>query len=401
MTGFTTFRCFFSYAHHDQATDPAMVTALTQELELRVNANLANARFEIWQDTHQLRTGARWNDRIEAALRASDMMIVLLSPRWIESEYCRKEYLIFEEVERQVAVGEYVAPLMARSLTTQEPHLDANQREVLQSLMQRQYHRLIATEFLQLTASQRAVTIDRIADDLLAMIERRRILPPSSLGRGAGRSVTTRPARRRKPEFSPLPINYEQVDPVIALDLILRPDSGGGCGGEDIYAQVEFHERLFIETRKARVDFSIRRAHLTIFSPEGETLTPCDDFGRTPNTNVFYVTRRDMPDALCLSIQPPSGREGLGHLTLPVTAGENRLARVGSASPDHPGGTIKGELSYTLSTTDIYILGSSLSHLSHQTRMQLEHIIEIALQKHVGMTDRTVRKPVVSMAGDA
>jgi hypothetical protein len=101
-----TFNGFFSYAHHDAKVSPNLITDFTSELEGRVASKLTNARFSIWRDEEGLRTGERWNEKIEAQLRGSHVLIVLLTPQWIGSDYCRKEYLFFEEIEDSREVGE-------------------------------------------------------------------------------------------------------------------------------------------------------------------------------------------------------------------------------------------------------------------------------------------------------
>lgn len=93
-----TFKGFFSYAHHDAAASPRLVDTLKVTLELAVNANLVNATFTMRQDS-KLRTGDFWDPAIESELRTSDLLVVLLSPCWISSDYCCKEYRIFEDVE--------------------------------------------------------------------------------------------------------------------------------------------------------------------------------------------------------------------------------------------------------------------------------------------------------------
>jgi hypothetical protein len=110
------FRGFFSYARHDGETDPGLIVALTTELEGRVNARLVNARFVIWRDTERLKVGERWDDTIDGELRCADLLIVLLTPRWIASEYCRKEFSLFEELEASRRIGQRVVPVLARPI---------------------------------------------------------------------------------------------------------------------------------------------------------------------------------------------------------------------------------------------------------------------------------------------
>lgn len=132
MAEIETFQGFFSYARHDAETDPKLIEALTARLEQRVSGKLTNARFAIWQDVNDIRTGQRWDERIAEAARASHVFIVLMTPKWFESAYCRKEYQAFEEVEPEV--GEYVVPLLARPIDRQTENFDQAQKDVQDSL---------------------------------------------------------------------------------------------------------------------------------------------------------------------------------------------------------------------------------------------------------------------------
>jgi hypothetical protein len=220
-----TFSGFFSYSHHDAETDPGLVEAFTKHLEGRVNGKLVNARFRIWRDKEELRTGNKWNEKIEAQLRASDVMIVLLTPRWIDSEYCRKEYIIFEQAESEREVGEYIAPILAGTIEEQEKHFTAGQRDVYERIKSRQYLKAIAVEFQQLTKPKRNLLISRLADDVLGMVERRRTAPPKPPNKRAVRPRKTR-------EFDPVAHNYELVDFVRDSEIVLDRQNAGGERGE-------------------------------------------------------------------------------------------------------------------------------------------------------------------------
>ncbi len=173
------FRAFLSYAHHDKVTDPELLSALTTELENRVNAKLLNARFSIWRDS-RLQIGETWNEKIDAEIRRSDIFILLFSPQWLQSEWCIREYSVFEQEEktRSVAgyVPEYVAPIVIRSIEGRETHLNPEQAAVFERIKTRQYVLASATAFLASEDKQRRAFIDTIADDIEGMIERRRLL---------------------------------------------------------------------------------------------------------------------------------------------------------------------------------------------------------------------------------
>ncbi|MBI1981648.1 MAG: toll/interleukin-1 receptor domain-containing protein [Methylocystis sp.] len=93
------FQAFFSYARADAVLDPKLFEAFSNELAARVTGKLVNAKLSVWRDTHKIETGDQWNATIEQALKASQLLIVMLSPNWLKSDYCRKEFDVFMSVE--------------------------------------------------------------------------------------------------------------------------------------------------------------------------------------------------------------------------------------------------------------------------------------------------------------
>src|SRR3954454_7206637 len=180
MSNGMIFKAFFSYAHHDARADPKLVDAITKTLPSYVISQFVNDTFELWRDTEDLRTGERWDARIEEALRASHVLIVLLTPRWIGSDYCRREYRTFEDVEPGLGAGEYVAPLLARPI---DPHeLTDDQRDIWARLQARQNKAVSATNFLKLSDDQRRILVEELAKEIAAMLRKRRRRADSSAG---------------------------------------------------------------------------------------------------------------------------------------------------------------------------------------------------------------------------
>src|SRR5215469_13954975 len=134
MPGKQVFNAFFSYAHLDARATPRHVEPLAEELENIVTARMVNAELKVWRDKTHLQTGRRWNAEIENRLRTSDILIVLFSPGWIGSDYCRKEYTVFEEVEKGYGDGEFVVPILVRSIDDQAEYLDDEQCAVYDRL---------------------------------------------------------------------------------------------------------------------------------------------------------------------------------------------------------------------------------------------------------------------------
>lgn len=203
------FQGFFSYAHLDAEVDPGLVEALTTRLAQRITRKLTNARLTIWRDVKGLQTGQRWDDRIGNAVRESSIFIVLMTPKWFESPYCRKEYEIFKQVEDGIGTGEFVVPILAHHIEKQLPYFDTEQKATYDELNKRQYKKSIATKFLALTSDQREVLIDEIADDVENMIDR--------LRRGALRAPEI-PAQGYGPHFEIGPDGRVTFAPPKALD---------------------------------------------------------------------------------------------------------------------------------------------------------------------------------------
>ena len=166
------FKSFFSYARQDAETDPRLVSALSENLPDRVNGMLTNTQFTIFRDSTHLTTGALWESDIEKALQSSDILIVLLTPRWIDSKWCRNEYLMFEQIESARNAGPCVIPILGRDLTREIPNFTTDQRDVYDRILKRQLKPLLSTDFLRQNNARRTLHIEKIADDVAAMVAR-------------------------------------------------------------------------------------------------------------------------------------------------------------------------------------------------------------------------------------
>jgi hypothetical protein len=373
MQELPVFKAFFSYAHHDAETDPTLIAALTNELENRVNAKLANARFAIWRDKDDLRTGDLWNPKIEAEVRGSDVLIVLLTPRWVESEYCRNEYVIFEEVEVAREIGEYVIPLLVRSSEPQQRHFTEEQNSVYERIRARQYRSANAVEFLKLSPPDRIELIDKIADDVAGMIERRRVLPQQF-------SRTNRPTlRARLPKESDSKAqNYERVDFLTNGEVVLdRPTNEGR---RNVLAHVGFLERLYVKGSRGRIEFGVRRAYLSIKAEGPGRLSKVDELkGGDAHKTRYYTTLQDAADAVTVCMDPPVGKTSLSELPLPPARGENLLSRVATTQAEMKADQIKAKLLVSLDAEGLYFADGKF--MSPRIEAAIKSIMNVANTK--------------------
>jgi TIR domain len=111
---------FLSYAHDDDLATGAsedevgFVTFLNKMLELKLQ-DLGATRAKIWIDRRRISDGDLFDDVINDGLRKADLLVVVMSPNWMQRPYCREELEAFADLckksgivnvhERIVVVG--------------------------------------------------------------------------------------------------------------------------------------------------------------------------------------------------------------------------------------------------------------------------------------------------------
>ena len=297
------FRGFFSYARDDGETDPVLITALTTELQGRINARLVNERLTIWRDTERLKTGERWDETIEGELRRADFLIVLLTPRWIGSEYCRKEFALFEELEASRGSGQCVVPILARPVAPQERRLTPEQRDVYSRINRRQHFQALAVDFLKLPSARRRTEIDKLAEHIAGIIEQLTDFPrptnglkPLGVGSALVAGFLGLPSAEASPGGDPQGSDAERPDFAVFRDMPFMPELVVIPSGEFMMGSVENEE--------GRFEYEEPRHRVTIDHRFG--------IGRYPVTSDEY-------DRFCEATQRKKpGDEGWGRDRRPV-----------------------------------------------------------------------------------
>jgi cobaltochelatase CobT len=62
---------------------------------LRVEVRLRAPGAEIFRDVSSLAPGQNFSEQIINHIKHADVLIVILSPAWLKSEWCRKEFDLF------------------------------------------------------------------------------------------------------------------------------------------------------------------------------------------------------------------------------------------------------------------------------------------------------------------
>jgi hypothetical protein len=181
-------------------------------------------------------------------------------------------------------------------------------------------------------------------------------------------------------DLFPKAVNYEEVDfanePEVAVD---NPRQGMP---RSVLAQIDFEECLYVESARVRVVFGVKRAYLLIFTLGNGKLQRVDHLQPTAiGRNVSYKKWQDRPEAICICIEPDTGKLTLGSLALPKWEDANRLSLVATASSEVRREEMRAELHVALNAEQIYIVESARARLSGSMQNKLHAIIKVAASK--------------------
>ena len=101
---------FLSYAHDDDLTlsssedEVGFVTFLDKMLELKLR-DLGATRAKIWIDRKRVSDGDLFDGAIDEGLYKAKLMLVIMSPNWMQRPYCRKELDAFCDLRKKAGVS--------------------------------------------------------------------------------------------------------------------------------------------------------------------------------------------------------------------------------------------------------------------------------------------------------
>ncbi|GLI93801.1 tetratricopeptide repeat protein [Methylocystis echinoides] len=193
------FYAFFSYAAADARLDPSIFNAFSTQLCERVTAQMAEGELRSWRDIEQVRVGETWHPRIIESLRASHILIIMLSPAWLKSKYCREEYHLFEEVERSYGKSELVVPFLFRDPKDELEFMSSIQRATYASLLNRQYRPTPVDALLKTNSNRVNAQLENLSRELKEILSPFRTRNTKAEPQSAIPSETTRLPRHNLP----------------------------------------------------------------------------------------------------------------------------------------------------------------------------------------------------------
>jgi hypothetical protein len=132
---------FFSYSREDDEASDGSLSALRLGVQRELSAQLGRSRrtFHLWQDQEAIAPGRLWESEIRAAVEQAVFFIPIVTPRAVNSHYCKFEFEAF--LARQSALGrtDLVFPLLYIRVPALENEAEWRKDTVLSIVGSRQY----------------------------------------------------------------------------------------------------------------------------------------------------------------------------------------------------------------------------------------------------------------------
>jgi hypothetical protein len=101
---------FMSYARFNDQHDDGLLSQLRLRLAAEIRAQTGE-EFAIFQDRSDIAWGQNWQERIDEALDAATLLLVIITPGLFRSRACRAEFQRFLERERMLGREDLILPV--------------------------------------------------------------------------------------------------------------------------------------------------------------------------------------------------------------------------------------------------------------------------------------------------
>jgi DNA repair exonuclease SbcCD ATPase subunit len=132
---------FFSYSREDDEAFEGTLSALRDAIQRELSAQLGRSKtnFRLWQDQKAIAPSKRWETEIKTAVEQAVFFIPIVTPRAVNSHYCKLEFDAFLAREQELGRGDLVFPLLHIRVPALESEAQWRSDPVLSIVGMRQY----------------------------------------------------------------------------------------------------------------------------------------------------------------------------------------------------------------------------------------------------------------------
>jgi len=160
---------FFSYSREDDDAFEGTLSALRDAIQRELAAQLgrSKANFRLWQDRAAIAPGKLWESEIETAVGEAVFFIPIVTPRAVNSRYCKFEFEAFLAREHALGRTDLVFPLLYMRVPALENEAQWRQDPVLSIIGIRQYVDWRPFRHLDVRTTTVGEAIERFCDKIL------------------------------------------------------------------------------------------------------------------------------------------------------------------------------------------------------------------------------------------
>jgi F-box protein 11 len=129
---------FFSYRQLDNKNDRLYLSKFRQNLEQEIGT-LTGRRISIWQDIDDIQWGQNWKKAIDKGLADAAFFIPVITPGYLLSSGCRKEFLDFIAYEKTRKRSDLILPLIYVRPDELDDASSKKSDPIIRTVLERQY----------------------------------------------------------------------------------------------------------------------------------------------------------------------------------------------------------------------------------------------------------------------
>jgi hypothetical protein len=122
-----TAKGFWSYVHKDDSSDGGRIVRLAHDIVDQFEM-ITGEHIELFLDRDTITWGSNWRNVIYSNLESVAFFIPVLSPRYFQSQQCRRELQLFGRKAKELGVSDLIMPLLyvdIPSIHAEDPEDDA------------------------------------------------------------------------------------------------------------------------------------------------------------------------------------------------------------------------------------------------------------------------------------
>ncbi len=160
---------FFSYSREDDEAFKGTLSALRDSIHRELSAQLgrSKATFRLWQDQAAIAPGKLWETEINVAVDQAVFFIPIVTPRAVNSKYCKFEFGAFLAREKELGRNDLVFPILYISVPALENEAKWRGDPVLSTIALRQYVDWRALRHLDLQTTAVREQIERLCSKIV------------------------------------------------------------------------------------------------------------------------------------------------------------------------------------------------------------------------------------------